>query len=105
MISAAYHRELDKLITYGGAPTETTQQTWSYDYATDAWALIETANSPGPLADHAMAYDPATRRIYMFGGATEVLSQGDVPTPSSLMWAFDGLDWELVAPAAEGAMP
>lgn len=94
MIAAAYSEELDRLITYGGAPTETSQETWTYHYATDTWERIETATSPGPLVDHAMAYDPATKLIYMFGGAAEVLSQGEPEPPSAVMWVFDGFDWK-----------
>ncbi|NNC75187.1 MAG: hypothetical protein HKN93_06710 [Acidimicrobiia bacterium] len=96
MIAAAYHAGLDRVIAYGGAPTAATQETWSYDYDSDSWGLIPTATSPGPIADHAMAYDQATNAVYLFGGTDEPLGLGDPETPSAAMWAFDGSDWTLV---------
>lgn len=95
MIAAAYHQSLQRLITYGGAPTFDTADTWAYDASTDSWALIATEHSPGPIADHAMAYDPATDRTYLFGGTDEPLGLGRPPVPSAVLWAFDGTDWEI----------
>jgi len=105
MIAAAYHAGIDRLIAYGGAPTSTSAETWSYDYTTDSWELVTTDASPGPLADHAMAYDPATDAVYLYGGSIEVLSQGNPPTPSGAMWAFDGSQWTRVDVATLGSMP
>jgi len=105
MVAAAYHAGIDRLITYGGAPTSTSAETWSYDYATDVWELIATDDSPGPLADHAMAYDPWTDLIYLYGGTTEVLSLGDPPVPSGEMWAFDGSQWALIDATSVAPMP
>ncbi|MBT8214634.1 MAG: hypothetical protein KJP12_05355, partial [Acidimicrobiia bacterium] len=96
MIAAAYHAGIDRTITYGGAPTALTQETWGYDYDIDTWELIPTASTPGPIGDHAMAYDPATDAVYLFGGVTEPLGLGDPESPSARMWRFDGTDWSLV---------
>ncbi len=97
MVAAAYHAGMGQVITYGGAPTGGSQETWAYDYRSDTWQRIETATSPGPLGDHAMAYDPVSGLLYMYGGSPELLAL-DTPDPASgTMWAFDGKDWTPVA--------
>ncbi len=97
MIAAAFHAGLGQVIMYGGAPTGGSQETWGYDYSSDTWTRFDTPTSPGPLGDHAMAYDPVTALVYMFGGSPELLSL-DTPEPASgVMWAFDGSDWARVS--------
>lgn len=97
MGAAAYHGGMGRVIAYGGAPTSGSQETWAYDYPSDNWQLIETATNPGPLGDHAMAYDPVSGLLFMYGGSPDLLAQ-DIPDPASgTMWAFDGNDWTPVA--------
>lgn len=105
MVAAAYHAGIERLVAYGGAPTAETAETWTYSYATNTWELIATQSSPGLLADHAMAYDPHTDAVYLYGGTSEVLSLSEPPTPSGQVWVFDGADWALIHPASAASMP
>ena len=98
MVAAAYHPGLDRIITYGGGPTSLTAETWLYDYDTDTWTRVNTGTSPGPIGDHAMAYDSTTDLVYLFGGGIDLLpldGNGDV---SDELWAFDGSNWRRVGP-------
>jgi hypothetical protein len=98
MVAAAYDAGLDRVIAYGGAPTERTQETWAYDYERDTWSRIDTAASPGPLGDHAMAYSSVTGLTYLFGGSADLLVVADELTQRDELWAFDGADWSRVGP-------
>lgn len=98
MVAAAYHAGLDRVVAYGGGPTSLTAETWLYDENTDTWAQLETATSPGPLGDHAMAYDATTDRVYLFGGAEDLLPLDGVGDVSDALWVFDGRDWDRIKP-------
>jgi hypothetical protein len=98
MVAAAYDARLDRVVTHGGGPTSLSDETWLYDYETDRWELVVTATSPGPIGDHAMAYDPVTKRTYLFGGAVDLVpleGGGDV---SADLWMFDGSGWTRLGP-------
>jgi hypothetical protein len=73
MTAAAYNPVAQRTIAYGGAPVERTQGTWSYDATADRWEQLAAESAPGPIANHAMAYDASTDAIYLFGGAEAVL--------------------------------
>ena len=93
MTAAAYDAAHRRVIAYGGAPVERTQGTWGYDTVADRWEAVDTGAPLGPIANHAMAFDPATEATYLFGGAAAVLVLSGVPPVTSEMWAFDGVDW------------
>src|SRR5215472_2293652 len=56
------------------------------------WAQQAPAASPPALADAAMAYDPATGTVVMFGG----YAHGYL----SSTWTWNGSTWTRQAPAA-----
>jgi Galactose oxidase, central domain len=55
-----------------------------------AWKKISTANAPSARSAPAMAFDPATQKIILFGGYDGV-HRNDT-------WSFDGKNWTLLSP-------
>jgi hypothetical protein len=51
-----------------------------------AWVKITPAQSPSARAGFAMAYDPVSRKIVLFGGSNATNYFGDT-------WTFDGTTW------------
>jgi hypothetical protein len=74
-----------------------TEQTWTWDGHT--WSQVHPVHSPPPLADAASAYDPASRRVILFGGA-HLDDNGGAGDASADTWAWDGTDWTMLHPAA-----
>jgi len=69
--SMTYDQASDQLILFGGINLVDGQQnlfagTWAWD-GTD-WSLLHTNGSPPALSGTAMAYDPATSELVLFGG-------------------------------------
>jgi hypothetical protein len=99
-VAYAYYPPLHEVVLFGGSPKQTTEswsnQTWVYRSGT--WS--RGPNAPAgltPRGGGAMAYDPVSQRIVMFGG-----SDGSWP-PSNQTWLFDGTQW-TPGPAAPPAM-
>ncbi|MBI2945238.1 MAG: hypothetical protein HYY25_13675 [Candidatus Wallbacteria bacterium] len=49
-----------------------------------AWRLAAPAMSPSARFGHAMSYDPRSKRVLLFGGASE----------SATLWSWSGENWE-----------
>ncbi len=70
----AYDPLTQQLIMFGGFDQPGTglvrfNDTWAYDLAANTWTELKPSGSlPPARALHAMAYDPVTRRMIMFGG-------------------------------------
>jgi len=79
------------------APGKQTEETWAWDGR--AWTQLHPAQSPPPLADAAAAYDPASRRVILFGGTT-LHDDGRPGTVVADTWAWDGTNWTHLHPAA-----
>lgn len=64
------------------------------------WTQLSPATSPGARANVAMAYDPVSRDVILFGGFTGAAYSDET-------WAFDGVTWTKintpVAPPARSA--
>lgn len=92
----AYDVDSDRLVIFGGGAGSGPGVTLAYDYNTDTWTdNLSTDGSPTDRIYSAMAYDPATDRIIMFGGV-----QGFSETPTDETWAYD-VDtntWTLLSP-------
>jgi hypothetical protein len=62
-----------------------------------AWLKIAPQNSPSPRAAGAVAYDPVSKKVVLFGGFDANGHLDDT-------WTFDGTNWTLVAtPVAPSA--
>jgi len=82
-----YDSESDRSILYGGGYwqyTDTTDETWAYDYNTNAWTKMEPSETPGKLTGHAMVYNPTLDLVVLFGGRA---GSGDAYTAET--WTYD----------------
>jgi N-acetylneuraminic acid mutarotase len=82
--SLAYDVGSDRLIafggySFGGGPND---ETWSYDLDGSAWERMSPRRSPSPRNFYQAAYDPASDRVILFGGADDFAAFADT-------WAFD----------------
>jgi MYXO-CTERM domain-containing protein len=82
-----------------------TREVWELNSATTTWVdRSAPSNSPGPRFSHAMAADPVTGKVYVFGGQDAMGNLRDD------LWEWDGDKWaectgDIRPPArAEAAM-
>jgi hypothetical protein len=102
----AWNPTNSKLTVFGGdtrgGPTGTgtstlLADTWEYDPATNTWANVTPVTSPSPRRWAAMAHDPVTGGLVLFGGETNTT----VPlTYSNETWLWSGGTWVQLSPAA-----
>lgn len=89
--ASAYFPPMQEVVLFGGTPKQSTTDTWSnqtWVYRGGAWSLGPAAPSGlTPRGGAAMAYDPVSQKIVMFGGA-----DGSWP-PNNETWLFDGTQW------------
>jgi N-acetylneuraminic acid mutarotase len=78
--SMVYDPSHGQVIMFGGAtpslrsdfPTTFLNETWTYDPSANTWTKLKPPGyHPSPRAGQAMAYDPVTHRLIMFGGQNE----------------------------------
>ena len=74
-------------------------ETWTFDGSWTKQTLsgCSTTTQPSPRMDPAMAYDPASNRVLLFGG------RGSSATPLNDTWAWDGCWHQLHANGETGA--
>jgi len=85
----AFDPAIHAIVLYTGA------QTWEWTGSDWSEVMIPgpSATDGGPRRDFALAFDPTSRRMLMFGGT-------NLAPPSSALgdtWAFDGRRWTRVA--------
>lgn len=95
----AYDSQSGVVVLFGGALgsceypfcPERAADTWVYDPAANTWEERSPGNAPSPRFGHAMAYDPGTDRIVLFGGDDGTAWVDDI-------WAYDADSdsWALV---------
>jgi N-acetylneuraminic acid mutarotase len=102
---AVYIPEMDRILFFTGMreyeDVLVGPETWYYDYNTNSWTLIDTADSPPQLAMYAMVYDPSIRKVVLYGGEGTSKYTGDI---TSDVWLFDPQEenWSQVAGPARG---
>lgn len=95
----AYDGKTGKMIMFGGLDYVSGDfsylgDTWSWDGTN--WTQLSPATSPPPTGDAAMAYDPATQQMILFGGD----QRPDLSTQTTNdTWSFDGSTWTKLSPA------
>ncbi len=78
-----YDSRADRVILYGGrGPSD---QTWSYDFDSNAWVNLRSTEAPPARSQHALAYDVQSDRVILYGGDLGTRAgEGRADT-----WAFD----------------
>ena len=100
----AYDPDSNKLILFGGVAGDEYDNffndTWSFDIASRTWTNLQPSGSPSVRAGHCMVYDPATRRVIMFGGSGMGSTLNDT-------WAYDPAanSWTNLRPSGELPSP
>ena len=81
-----YHPTLDRVVMFGGRimGSEGRDETWMYDYNTNAWELIPVTKAPSGREDAIMVYVASTDQIILFGGRSTM--GGSLLND---LWAFD----------------
>src|SRR5207249_3986926 len=65
----AYDSASDRVILFGGYDSGSNfNDTWAYDFNTNAWTDLDPPAKPPVRSQHAMAYDSGSDRLIMFGG-------------------------------------
>lgn len=84
----AYDAESDRVIMFGQRA-----ETWAYDFNANAWQEMTPPSSPPGRIEFALAYDPGSDQVILFGGYRDV-AVGDT-------WAYDYNrdSWTDLAPA------
>jgi hypothetical protein len=80
-----YDEATDRVVVFGGFHGETElDDTWTYDVDADRWELISRHGGPGARGYAAMADDPTSDRVLLFGG-----SHGVIEEPLGDTWSLD----------------
>jgi N-acetylneuraminic acid mutarotase len=91
-----------RLIMFGGGSSVAAlNDTWSFDPVAGTWTeLHPTGELPPILEEHAMVYDPVSRRVILFGGWN-----GDSTEMINETWAYDAAanTWIRLSPL--GTLP
>lgn len=98
--SMAYDPAERQTVLFGGydqAGTLGFRDTWTFDGA--QWHLQHPAAVPAPRSDAAMAYDPVSRRMILFGGWEVNTPDRAYPDGFDDTWAWDGTTWTRLHPA------
>lgn len=100
--SMAYDSAADRVILFGGSTSMydwAYNDTWAYDYETNAWTNRTPAVAPSPRDVAGMAYDSSAGQVILVGG-----SKSDW-TKTNETWAYDysANNWTLLHPATRPA--
>ncbi len=100
--SLVYDPYSGSMIMFGGwDPDNEFSDTWAYSLAANTWTNLSPAgDGPSGRDRHSMVYDPATKRMILFGGW-----DGDYELNDS--WAYDPAanTWTELAPAGNAPSP
>jgi hypothetical protein len=93
--SMCYDVERKRFVLFGGGNVQTERGdpgTWTFDPAAKAWTELKLEKQPAARALSRLAYDPAAKKVVLFGGDGLNVLYADT-------WTFDGQKWEEKQPA------
>lgn len=80
-----YDGKADSIIAFGGNEHEGYSDiTYSWDYGTNTWSMVETSDSPPAMSWFGLVYDPSTSLIILHGGYV-----GEIGAVSDGTWTFN----------------
>jgi N-acetylneuraminic acid mutarotase len=93
----AYDSESNRVILFGGADypkgdrhaVPLSNDTWTYDYDSNAWTKATPKVKPPARALFAMTYDETADRVIVFGGYGEVWNEAHDVRLAGDTWAYD----------------
>jgi len=88
-------------VVFGGmGAKDVLDDTWVYDVAKNRWFRLSTSSAPSARYRSAITYDPAARKVIMFGGR---YSRPGYQQDYSDTWALDvdGQTWTELHPAGD----
>ena len=92
----AYDPAIQRFVVYG-VTVSGESETWVWDGT--AWQRVAVAMAPQARFSSAVAYDPSSRTVILFGGRTDLGFLGDT-------WSFNGGNWKQLkadnSPSARG---
>ncbi len=98
----AYDTQSGRVILFGGyATTYDTDETWSYDASNNSWTNLRPPVAPTRRSWHAMASDPSTGQVLLFGGDTLFLGNSD----QTWVYDFKANAWEFISGATPPSAP
>lgn len=93
--SICYDEARKQVVLFGGGNADNERGdpgTWLYTPATNTWRECPLDRQPPPRANSQLVYDPASKKVILFGG--DQLDQTVADT-----WVFDGSQWTQKTPA------
>ena len=100
LAAMVYDSAADRILLFGGlGPASVSlEDTWSYDYSTNRWAIVNTS-SPGPRFAPSLTYDSVADRTILFGGGD---SNGTAITWKNDTWTFSlpNRQWTKASPTS-----
>lgn len=72
-------------------------ETWQWDGSSSTWTKLAPATSPSPRQNGRIAYDPAAKRLVLFGGFAGFFY--------SDLWTWTGTNWEVRAESGSRRRP
>jgi len=86
-VALAYDETRDRVVAFGGNHQLEPARTWEWDGI--AWLdVTPTSGSPPKRLAHAMAYDPVSQAVLLFGGLSL-----DLATTYADTWEWNGIRW------------
>jgi hypothetical protein len=92
--SMCWAENIRRIVLFGGGNIGTERGdpgTWTYDPAANKWEELKLEVQPPQRANSQLAYDPAAKKVVLFGGDGLNVLYADT-------WAFDGKKWEELKP-------
>jgi N-acetylneuraminic acid mutarotase len=98
----AYDESVSKIVLFGGFDSKQTvyADTWVYDPKANTWTNLHPSGKvPSARSNLAMAYDPESRKVVLFGG---LVGKGFSSSRVNDTWTYDSKknEWNLVVPKA-----
>ena len=90
----AYDSYYKKIVIFNGLDVwslggKIYNDVWFYDYLTNSWTNITTDGGPEPVYAAGCVYDSDSKKILMFGGATDCIFGSYISGYSNKLWEFD----------------